>query len=349
MTDSSMTDSSMTDSSMTDSSMTDPAIPQTKFAQRLEPYRGVVPSYVLEMDEVAKAAGLSVRHRHIVRGSMLIAYAGTREQVAACALVKDPANVRWPCGTNKPTRRAIDETSPSGLARGCLFKIGDSRYCIQYVEMVPERTVMVAEGIERFDFRIGDDSERNVFVGTREALIARGIAGPDMFSDDPAEKGRLSTGISPRSRTGAHLLTLEKSRRLRGDKWAYTQYPAAIRRHKGEEAEMVEVGSAEEWLEYVEDRLGENLAGGAARAITPVRTKNGRRFVVSARHIVEINQRIEAVLQGIRKLEMKTEAMAGPMARTTSHASPALEQADSRFKAIMQSLFGRHLARPKSL
>ncbi len=329
--------------------MTDLTIPQTRFAQKLEPFDGTPPSYVLEMDQQAIAAGLGVRHLHIVRGSMLLAYSGTREQIARCALVKDPGRLRWPYGINKPTRRAIDEATPSGLARGCLFRISDTVYAIQYIEMVPDKASIVCEGIERFDFRIGDQQERNVFVGGKDLMIARGIASSSMFSDDPEESGRLATGISVRQGLGTHLMTLEKSRRLRGEKWAYIRYPAALRLHKSETAELADSASPHEWLEYVGGRLGDSFLDGAARAVTPVRGAGRERYVVGARHIVEINQRIEAVLQGIRKLEMKAEGLVDPALSPAYAAGSSVSQADSRLKALMHSMFGRHPARAKGL
>ena len=272
--------------------ITDPMVPHTHGAQSMKPYDGVVPSYVAVMDEYAERAGLTVRHRlkrrsPIYGDELMLAYAGTREQIARCELVGRPDVIRWPAA--KTTTFESVQISPKRSDRwGNVCKLTRPLFAIVLTVCLPRAISTPCDGVECFDFYYDRRRGSILYRGTREALIAGGIGDADMFPDDGADME-----ITPPRANGYLDAKLEESTRLHNGLWAYLKYPHVAQEieeeeQKREQADLTDHCTPAEFLRelastiyssnryYVETLKRARTKHGACYSLTPEAVERAR-------------------------------------------------------------------------
>lgn len=290
----------------------DPDRPQTKYAQRLTPYEGPVPSYIEEREHMARRAGLSCRR---LSGDtycdLVSAYAGTRDQIEACDFIASPKYLRWPNGVRVPSSVQLVRLAPDGEWKSSLFRISDDRFAIEFKENLPIESKQLPGAIEHYRFK-SRYNEREIFIGTKDQLIKGKFADQRMFPDDSTETGRCTNGLRDEERFGHRCFCVQETSLLSDGKFALIRYPdemAQVRELKKqrEEAMRSDWTSPEKWLESIEDficHVARTLLLGKA---AQTKTKSGFRYSINVAHSQDIIQAIEVAAQRIRDLPVKVE------------------------------------------
>ncbi len=328
--------------------MADLNIPQTKFAQNLKPYNGLIATYIREWDEIARAAGIANRKlidswKHGSR--LVVVYLGTREQFEKSELIGSSKYQRWPSGLKVPTNVTLIHHSPlEGENRYPIYKVEENRYALQISQEIPDSVSKIEGGIERLDFYTGTDDEKNVFIGNRDLLISLGIATNNMFPDDSTNMGRLTNGLTNRVSTGGPFSDLlEKTHRLFGGKWSYTRYPKTIKNRlkNAEEGKLSGYSSPEEWLGDREDTICRIVRVFFSESHCSTDTKSGFRYSVDPALYAEILNDIEVAAQKICGLPVKVSRLRSETPNRESVNKADAASMDAAFQAFIRSALGK--------
>lgn len=325
----------------------DPDRPQTKYAQRLTPYEGPVPSYIEAREEIARRAGLSFKRLSGDAYHRLVSvYAGTKDQITACEFVASPEHLHWPAGTRVPSSVQFIRLAPDGEASGNLHRIPGDRFSIQIREPLPVESAQLSGGIERYRFK-NPYSEREIFIGAKDQLINGGFTERRMFPDDSTETGRLTNGLEDNLSIGGHYLRLLETARLSDGKFAVICHldnmarARELKEQRDKEARS-DVTSPEEWLERKEDFICQVVRGWLLGAPAQIETKSGFRYSINGAHAQDIIQAIEAAAQRIRDLPVKVEKIMTDEDNGTARDRVSAASTD----ALFQRFIGRAVGAP---
>jgi hypothetical protein len=308
----------------------------------MKPYTGVIPSYVAAMDAYATRAGLTIRRllkRHSPRygDELLLVYSGTREQIERCELVVQPEAIRWPRAKTCQFR-SIQICPKSRYHGGRIYKLAAPLYATGFEVDLPRAITAPSPGVECFDF-YSDSSGPIAYVGTREALVAAGIAEADMLPDDGTEME-----ITQERESGFYggSDTLEESMRLHNGLWAYLKYPhiakeAEERKRVEAEKELSGYTNPEAWLEAKEDAICAVVGAILSADYCAVDTKAGMRYTVDPAALDSIKNDIEAVAQRIRNIPVKVQSLA-PKSTPEALGKAVSAAVDGKFRSFLQSV-----------
>jgi hypothetical protein len=141
-----------------------------------------------DRDEQARAVGLRVKHvvDQNYRNSLLTYYSGTKKQIAASGFLdtRDPERVKWPKGHIPCRGVVVFAHGGAGLGRR-----KDGVFYIRIDEDLPANTKRLNAKLERYEVYEGKLLRKIVHYGTKDALVAAGIARAEALPDDPLLPG----------------------------------------------------------------------------------------------------------------------------------------------------------------
>jgi hypothetical protein len=291
----------------------------------------------------ASRAALTIRHLRD-RDWIILVYSGTREQISGSGLSQEGEEfIYWPSGTRVPTKLPLHKLSPHRFQMiGSIFKINEERYALQIKEALPREISTVGDGIECFDFSEGTNWGYVAYVGEKDKLISEGIAKTHMFPDDSTEEGRQSDGWENTvpNTSGYGYYRLEETIRLHAGKWAYVNYPQAIKEAEEAGRELSSFRTPDEYRQSLSEKVN------AARTVidlAPVEAKTGQIYSIDAESKEAIEDSWRELYRAIRDAVIYTRM--APIKLSEEEKAMKREQymgaqSDAAFKAFVQGLIG---------
>ncbi len=175
--------------------------------QAVRPIPESLPPHIAERDEIARRAGLSVEHAWWnLNASLLVSsYRGPLEVLLASPFIEHRGSFRLPSGTRHPGKAGVADFEAPTRVVG-VFREAAGMAVVKYRDCMPETFGTLDGGtvFSRFDWR-----EQTEYIGSREQLLADGVATDADFRECPPQFDRMSHAA--KESLGYRLRTLRMS------------------------------------------------------------------------------------------------------------------------------------------